>query len=477
MRSTRSSNSNSSVLDTTPNRILFKDLILDQLAAVANIAQFVSFSPALEIRYSRIRGFEPNYPFASVSDAVASLISNSAEASVNIRSFDPEHPESREFVYGLRDVHEVVTKLEQLASQGLHTIVNETVDVNDGGVSGVVLGDLIEFAPQDTPRCVEKPGVASLPREFGLRLLETVYGFRPDLDFPHTQRVEFSLHPIRRGVRNGHTILWQIEEVGIHPHSTEIEWPNRFSKFIGDKVFGLMIAHLLGSHVPRTIVVPRWLPPFQFGTSTSTAETWIRTSPTVQQPGKFTTAPRWVDPFALMNDEDESGTEIAAILAQEGVDACYSGAMVCDRSGKPMIEGVAGQGDDFMVGRQGPADIPLQIRHSVTKAASHLIASLGPIRMEWVHDGNQTWVVQLHRGAIESEGRVIVPGNPLRYRRFTVDHGIEAFRGFVADAASVGEGVDLVGNVGVTSHFGDILRKAGVPSILTTPDRNIERSS
>jgi hypothetical protein len=464
MRSSRSGSSATSVLDVAPKRVLFKDSVLDHLASIANVAQFVSFSPSLEMRYSQVRGFEPNHLFASLSDAITSLINQATEKSVNIRSFAPERPESREFVYGLRDPGEVIIKIRQLADQGLYTIVNETIDVNDGGVSGVLLGNLIEFAPQDTPRCVEKPGVASLPREFGLRLLETVYGFRPDLDFPHIERVEFSLHPVRRGVRNGHTIVWQVEEVGSHADSTEIRWPNRFSKFIGDKAFGLLIAHMLESPVPKTTVFPRWLPPFQFGSPTGTGETWIRTSPTVQQPGKFTTAPQWVDPFALMNREDESGTEIASILAQEGIDPFYSGALVMNRSGKPMIEGVAGRGDDFMVGRQGPVDVPATVRKSVMDTAAKLISSLGPIRMEWVHDGNWTWVVQLHRGAIESEGRVIVPGNPPRLRYFEVEQGIEAFREVVAEAMSKGEGVVILGNVGVTSHFGDILRKAQVPS-------------
>ena len=53
--------------------------------------------------------------------------------------------------------------LKRFSSQGLHTIVNETVDVNDGGVSGVLMHNVLEYSPDDTPRCVEKPGVASLP--------------------------------------------------------------------------------------------------------------------------------------------------------------------------------------------------------------------------------------------------------------------------------------------------------------------------
>jgi hypothetical protein len=445
-------------------RLLFKDEILGSIAETANVAQFVSFSPDLEQRLSRVWHYEPNHVFPSPATAIAALLKESPEESVNVRSFDPLAPESREFVYGLRSVEDVLGVVERLNRQGLHTIVNETVNVDDGGVSGVLLGDVIEFAPKDTPRCVEKPGVASLPRSLGIRLLTSVYGFAPEFDWPPTTRVEFSLHPIRRGVRHGHTIIWQIEDVGDHAPSAAFSWPNRFSKFIGDKTFGLLVAHLLGAHVPKTRVIPRWLTPFAFGEPTGTSETWIRTCPTEQQPGKFTTAPKWLDPFALMQREDPDGDSIAAVLAQEGVEPLFSGALVVDRNGNALVEGVSGKGDEFMVGRQGPSVLPERIRTDVIELSKMLSTTLGPVRMEWVHDGERVWVVQLHRGAIESNGRVIVPGKATRFRRFAVEDGIEAFRAVVADAKSNGEGITLVGCVGVTSHFGDILRRSQVPS-------------
>jgi hypothetical protein len=451
------------------DRGLFKDQILDELADVANVAQFVSFSPQLEQRYSRVREFVPNHPFPSLPVAAGILLERSPEKSVNIRSFDPITPESREFVYGLRAVDDIVENGKRIAQQGFYTIINETVDVNDGGISGVLLGDVVEFAPGDTPRTVEKPGVASLPRDLGLRLLKAVYGFEPDLGYPLNRRVEFSLHPIRRGVRFDHTIVWQVEDVGVHPNEAALVWPNRFSKFVGDKAFGLLIANLLGAAVPRTRVVPRWLPPFEFGRSTGTGETWTRTCPTVQQPGKFTTAPKWIDPFALMQSEDPSGTEIASVLAQEGVDPHFSGALVIGRDDKVIVEGVPGRGDDFMIGKQGPADLPERVKQDIVKIASTLGKTLGALRMEWVHDGSRAWVVQLHRGAIESEGRTIVPGEATHYQRFEVERGIEAFRTVVAEAKTSGDGVILVGNVGITSHFGDILRKAQVVSRIEAP--------
>src|SRR5262249_6826164 len=148
---------------------------------------------------------------------------------------DPYQPKAHEFLYGLTNVDEVASHVRRLAACGLYTIVNETVDIADGGVSGVQLGDIIEFAPDDTPRCVEKPGVASLPRLLALRLLRTVYGFAPDLEFPAGVRTEFSIHPARRGIRKSHTLVWELEQMSaIHLEPTFI-WPNRFSRLIGDK--------------------------------------------------------------------------------------------------------------------------------------------------------------------------------------------------------------------------------------------------
>ena len=93
-------------------------------------------------------------------------------------------------------------ELRALASMGLYTIINETVNEKDGGVSGVVLGSIVEFAPDDTPRCVDLPDVAALPRPLGMQLLETIYHFRPALDYEANLRVEFSIHPLKRGYRN-----------------------------------------------------------------------------------------------------------------------------------------------------------------------------------------------------------------------------------------------------------------------------------
>jgi len=442
-----------------------KDEILDALARSANVAQFVSFGPDLVQRHSRLRGFPPDHRFASPEEAVGVLLDRTPERSVNVRSYDPASPKSREFLYGHTNAAEVAGELARLAASGLWTIVNETIDVHDGGVSGVAFGNLLEFAPGDTPRCVEKPGTAALPRDLGLRLLETVYGFRPNLPARAELRVEFTLHPLRRGNRHEHTILWEIEEPGPPPDGAVLPtWPNHFSRHLGDKAFGLLIADAYGLPVPRTLVIPRSLAPFAFGADTGSAEVWIRTCPREQVPGLFTTQRGWIDPFALLQKEDPEGTVLASVLRQQAVEARWSGALLTREAGEPLIEGVSGTGDDFMTGRRPPEDLPEEVLRAVRETFERARDLLGPVRFEWAWDGAQVWILQLHRGASAAVGRVIVPGEAARFHRHEVSQGIEALRELIARVQGSGEGIVLIGRVGVTSHLGDLLRRARIPS-------------
>ena len=52
----------------------------------------------------------------------------------------------------------------------------------------------------------------------------------------------------------------------------ELDWPNRFSRFIGDKVFGLLVADLIGLDVPRATVLARRIGPFVFGRRTGSRD-------------------------------------------------------------------------------------------------------------------------------------------------------------------------------------------------------------
>jgi hypothetical protein len=459
-----SPDSRSAARGATENERPLKDAVLAALSETTNVAQFVSFGPGSppKPRFVRVRGVhaEPS----SVEDAVQSLLARSVEQRVNVRSFRPEQPKSNEFIYGLSTSADAAGAVRRLAARGLYTIVNETIDINDGGVSGVSYGGIVEFAPEDTPRCVEKPGTAALPLAFGLSLLETVYGFRPMLDEDPRQRVEFSIHPLRRGYHHEHTIIWELERYEQAELVATVSWPNRFSRFIGDKTFGLLVADALALPVPRTTVVARHIAPLTFGTSTETGETWVRTAPTEQVPGKFMTQRGWTDPFGLLQREDPAGTAIAAVLSQEGVDAKYAGVAATGPEGGLIVEGVGGYGDDFMQGKARPSELPREIVNEVELTYQAAADALGPVRFEWVHDGSRVWVVQLHRGALPSGGRIIYPGVASEEHRFDVTHGLEELRDLVALVQGTSDGIVLLGSVGLTSHFGDVLRKARIPS-------------
>jgi len=442
----------------------FKDAILAKLAAHQNVAQFASFAAhTCEVRHLYLAD-PPSPPPATVSTCVDALICRSADGAVNVRAFDPYQPKSHEFLYGLTRREEVVSNVTRLAECGLFTIVNETIDVADGGVSGVQYGGIVEFAPDDTPRCVEKPGVASLPRPLAMRVLQTVYGFEPDLAFPEHLRVEFSIHPRRCGIRQGHTLMWEEEALPSVQLEASLEWPNLFSRLLGDKVFGLLIADGIGLKVPKTTVVARRVASFDFGQDTGETEVWLRTAPLESMPGLFTTSRRWIDPFRLLANEDPQGDRVSSVLVQHDVPARYSGAAGAGPGGAEVVEGVRGYGDKFMLGEAAPEPLPAEVSRLVRDILRKARSVIGDVRVEWVFDGTDVWVVQLHSGSLRSSGDLIYPGTPTREHEFQVSEGLESLRRLVAHIAGTGEGVILLGSVGVTSHFGDVLRKAQVPS-------------
>lgn len=449
-----------------------KDASLDRLAELINVAQFVSYEPHRgkpKQAYSRVLGEEPNRTFSGVAEMAEILLARSADGSVNMRSFTPESPLSREFIYGLTRADEVVDAVARLTREGLNTIVNETVDIHDGGVSGVLLGGMIEFAPDDTPRAVEKAGTASLPLGWGLRLLTTVYGFEPNLAVPENTRLEFSLHPRPRGWRGTHTLGWEIAEHERLDVPPVVQWPNRFSRMIGDKVFGLLVAHHIGLPVPRTIVINRRVAPFSFGQATGSSEVWCRTAPTEQMPGKFTTTRGWTDPFRIMAEEDPGHELISSILGQASIEPLYSGASIVLQTGAIATEGLRGPGDAFMQGIAKAEMLPASVLADVERLHADA-AELGPVRFEWVHDGERAWVVQMHRGATVSAADVLVPGRAKHWIAFDVSQGLEELRELIA-RLEPSHGVELQGEVGLTSHFADVIRKANVPARMKSRDR------
>ena len=448
----------------------FKDAILNQLANNQNVAQFISFAPGTKLkqRFTRIIGLPPNHTFPSPKEAIEELLKNSDDNLVNIRTYRPDHPKGSQFFYGKNNPDEILQILENQAGNGLYTIVNETIDVEDGGVSGVLLGNVMEVAPYDTPQCVDLPGVCSLPKNIALTILENVYGFRPNLNFDPETRVEFSIHPRKRGLHREHTIIWEKEKIEHIANETDITWPNRFSQMIGDKVFGLLIADAIGLPVPQATVISRAIAPFKFGRITEKWDMWIRTCPKIRVPGKFPTICGWGDPFEFMNfaNTEISNKDIASLLAQDGVYPEYSGSLISGNNGEPLIEGIKGRGDKFMIGQAKPEKLPDEVIDAVSKQYKNAYRNLGPIEMEWVYDGLVVWVLQLHKSNknIGGKGNVIYPGTPKSFYEFDVEKGLEELRALIGKLEGSDRGIILKGNVGVTSHFGDLLRSARIPS-------------
>jgi hypothetical protein len=97
-------------------------------------------------------------------------------------------------------------------------------------------------------------------------------------------------------------------------------------------------------------------------------------------------------------------------------------------------------------------------------------ATLGPARFEWAHDGDRPWVLQLHLATAAASAATIHLGRATRWHRFDPSQGLGRLRDLIA-AVAPGEGVELTGDVGVTSHAGDLLRRAAIPSRLAAPPR------
>jgi hypothetical protein len=260
-----------------------------------------------------------------------------------------------------------------------------------------------------------------------------------------------------------HTLMWEYEVSESAPASAHLVWPNRFSRHIGDKAFGLLVADVMGLLVPKTTVIARRVAPFSFGQPTGSLEVWTRICPIEQEPGRFTTAKGWLDPFKLLSVEDPNNRSIASVLSQSAVPACFSGAAITDRDGKPVIEGARGEGDSFMLGRRSPERLPAEIAADLEKTFANAASTMGAVRFEWVHDGERVWIVQLHRGGTSSAAATLVPGEAAKWAVFKASQGLDELRHFLAGLPA-DVGVRIEGEVGLTSHFADLLRKTKRPA-------------
>lgn len=462
-------------------RGLHKDAVLDHLADTANVAQFISFDPELKQRFSRIRGYEPNYQFSSTLNGIQTLLEQSPESKVNVRSFHPEQPQNNPFIQGLTDANEIMSLLENLGEgRRLHTIVNEHIDIHDGGVSGVFYRDALEFAPDATPRVVDDPSASTavLPFDVGMRVLGAVYGFEPDLRGREGARVEFSIHPEARGWNHSHTIIWQTEQRPASDFQPSITWPNAFSRMIGDKTFGLVLAASIGLPVPRTIAFTRRHFPFIFGDTVGTQRYRTRTAPAEKVPGYYPSSDQWHDPLAVLKDpwllsarsskhlpsthadQDETEKELSAVLIQEHVNATHSGR-VAPASQGVKVRGVTGGGEKFMLGEEGSQDLPEQVYEAVIHLYESASTQLGPVNIEWTFDGTQAWALQVTPSR-QSEVHKPPSGD---WISFSYEEGrLEEFRHLVRRLSGTDTGVIVKGNVSPLSHLGEIAQDYNVPA-------------
>jgi hypothetical protein len=455
-------------------RQFYKDQVLDSLAAYANVAQFVSFSPNLEIRYARIKGFEPNHRFGSAEEAIAAILARSPERSVNIRTFDPQRPQGNPFIEELETVPDVLALLQIHCKQnGLYAIVNERMDPRDGGVSGVCAGKYIAFAPDATPRVIDDHRIAKaiLPKELGIAMLSLIYGPVDELAHFEGQRIEFSVHPIARGWKPSQVTIWQAQ-FREHDDIVPSSWPNSFSRFLGDKAFGLILAASAGFRVPRATLYHRRLRPFNFGIPTGSGQCITRPCPVTKYPGFYTTIRGWSDPKAALEDWRilaPQGTvkkpeiPLQSILVQDAVEAAFSGVAL---SGE--ISGRAGKGDKLMVGDDPPEFLPCPVVDAVSDLHTRLVNTFGNVRMEWVFNGVDVWIVQMNK--MPDAVRSATIEDKLIWRSFRYEQGmLEEFRHFVAQARADGVAVEVIGNISSLSHVGEIVQDSGVPYRFINP--------
>ena len=128
-----------------------------------------------------------------------------------------------------------------------------------------------------------------------------------------------------------------------------------------------------------------------------------------------------------------------------------------------------------MLGKVAPKAVPANIGRSVDETFKRLKQTLGPVRFEWVFDGQNIWIVQLHKGGTKTDIGVIVPGQPKHWVRFDVEKGLESLRTLLAELGEDG-GVIVEGQVGLTSHVADLLRKAKKPAKLEAVPRQLHFS-
>lgn len=451
------------------------------ISGSANIANFVSFDGSGRLRFARLgtRSLR-NSSQVPLKDLLENLLSSVGR--VNLRFFAPGASTGARMVPDVSDLKTLFMTSEQCIAEDGYVIVSEAIALDDGGISGVVVHDVVEFMNGVTPRFVDQSTskFPQLPTSVGEKMLRAIYGNDVNLLlFDKELRVEFSVHPNPVGHLGRRMIVWDAYHA---PASSAlrpmIEWPNVYSDWLGDKLYGLLVADAVGLTVPKSVgwlhpriesehesVFERWTPSLgvRFGQDTGSTDEWLRSSPSRRDPGKYPTlkSSSKMDPLDWMAQIDPNGRNIRSVVQQQNVRSVYSGAAECGQ-GATLIEGVAGSGESYMLGRRVPEHIPKPVERNVRLMADQIFAAFGASRFEWAFDGDQTWLLQVNQKFVEDRSPIEVEVEGKKYVDFDPTEGLERLAEVIIVAKEADATVRLGRRVGLTSHVCELLHRADV---------------
>src|SRR5258708_36639851 len=105
-----------------------------------------------------------------------------------------------------------------------------------------------------------------------------------------------------------------------------------------------------------------------------------------------------------------------------------------------------------MLGERIPELLPAGILRDVRDLYTRAEAALGVVRFEWVHDGEQAWIVQIHSGGTDTAQGYITSKKADRWQSFDISDGL-AELARILSVLPAGTAIALSGRVGLTTHF------------------------
>lgn len=442
-----------------------KDKVLKELSKDWNVANFVSVSPKGGTRYSTLKK-------TRLRPMIESLLKVSGTGKVNVRSFCVNEDNIKtEFVMDLETVDEVMQQVVRNQNKGLYSIINENIDPCDGGVSGIVHGNLVEFLTNGTPRHVEKGSKAiTLNKEQGLKILETYY--EVDLfnlkELNEKERVEFTITKDKR------LIIWEHKEITptnniINNISVNLE--SNFIKTTTEKVFGLLYLDSLNIKIPKTSMENSIGNIITFGKETS-KENLTENIVHRAAPSRFT-------PGDLDNVKEKYNKDIkehvklfdnqmkeVKFITQEEIKTKYVGAGIFQEDGEYTIEYSEGDGQAFMLGKVKPLEqgsLDKKVKGQLNQVSLRLRGVTNQkLKIEFITDESlKLYLVQLNfldshinEKGTENTGE----GETLTFK--TEGKTPSDLANELDLLKSKGKNithVTLIGDIGYTSHFCDVV--------------------